>query len=58
MLVLNHRIGFWDDMYHEEPTNKQHLKFSLLYLDLFEKVHKYIKRMYYNETRKDWEIIE
>ena len=58
MLVLNHRIGFWDDMYCKEPTNKQHLKFSLLYLDLFEKVHKYIKRMYYNETRKDWEILE
>ena len=62
MLVLNHRInhriGFWDDMYSKEPSNKQHLKFSLLYLDLFEKSYKYLMRKNHYRTRKNWQILE
>ena len=57
----------YNRLFEEWKSNKTYLRelmlvlnhrIGLLYLDLFEKVHKYIKRMYYNETRKDWEIIE
>lgn len=56
--VLNHRIGFWDDMYRKDPSNKQYLKFSLLYLDLFEKSYKYLMRKKHYRTRKNWQILE
>ena len=58
ILETNHRIGFWDDMYSKEPSNKQHLKFSLLYLDLFEKSYKYLMRKNHYRTRKNWQILE
>ena len=57
MLVLNHRVGFWDERYRKDGMNKKHLEYVLLYLDLCEKARKYRRRKFYSETRKDWEII-
>ena len=58
MLVLNHRVGFWDERYRKDGMNKKHLEYVLLYLDLCEKARKYRRRKYFCETRKNWDIIE
>ena len=57
MLVLNHRVGFWDERYRKDGMNKKHLEYVLLYLDLCQKARIYRRRKFYSETRKDWEII-
>lgn len=56
--VLNHRIGFWDSMFHKEPANKKFLEYELLYLDLYEKTDKYRKRKNHYKTRQNWQILE
>ena len=58
MLVLNHRVAFWDEMNRNEPSNKQHLEFGLLYLDLYEKIYKYRRGKNFYAARQKWQIIE
>ena len=58
MIVLNHRVAFWDERYRKEQMNKKHLEYELLYLDLYDKVCFYRERKKYYKTRQNWQIIE
>ena len=57
-LVLNHRIGFWDDMHHSEPDNPKYTELTLLYLDLYETADSYIESRSPKNIRKNWQILE